>query len=436
MKLQALSLIGATAFFAKCNVCASYSSIVPSPVKSRNRFGSSSKTVGNQYIEQRSTKIKSSTKLSKSSVASQGWHRRIWAKVVPVRKTDTSSSMYVSDATVVETDSGIARRYLEAQDNYMTRNFEMENTDIYALQSQQSLLAFPIPMDSRDESLPTIEKGSPFTRITRNTFQKILTERLHKWSNGINTNMIVECDPTSNLLQFLRGQFYCDATIHLDRIVFGNIQFSGGQLQARNFCLNLFSFAPINIPMAPSPRYPNQFDLVAQNMTFTQTDLWESSCIRNGLRRLITRILRNRGLTTTVINIESIQILSSGKLSCIGQASILFGPPIQFEVRSGIDIAGRGHIVTFPGLEIAVNPAMGLFVPVIPDITVDLGHNAKLLDVCIDGNNGTVKISASVTITPEHTIQIKEYIQSTQSYGALCFVDVGQWLTRIGRFAH
>jgi hypothetical protein len=172
-------------------------------------------------------------------------------------------------------------------------------------------------------TITVVEKGSPFVRITRKTFEKILTERLDKWSNGTNINMSVECDPTSTLLQLLRGQFHCDATVNLDRIVFGNIRFSGGQLQAKNFGVNLLSFAPntLPLPLAPSPRFPRQFDLVAQNLTCTQDDLCESSCIRNGLRRLLTRILKNRGLAALNVSIQSIQVLQSGKVTVMPRPS-------------------------------------------------------------------------------------------------------------------
>jgi hypothetical protein len=341
---------------------------------------------------------------------------------------------------MIEQDKNIPYRYLQAQDSFILANFEAESPEAFyrTVGSSEANIALPSAEINNDESTETLteDMGSPFVRITRKTFEKVLTERLDKWSKGVNTNLIVECDPTSGVLQFLRGQFYCDATINLDRIVFGNFQVSGGQLQAKNFCLNLFSFAPINIPMAASPRYPNRFDLIAQNLTFTQDDLWESTCIRNGLRRLMTRILKQKGLSAMNVSLRSIQILPNGKLSCVGEATSLFAPTISFELRTGLGLSGRGHILTLPGLEIAISPALGFFVPVIPDLTIDLGHNAQLLDIVVDEENARLKVSACVTITPEHTLQLKEYIQSSNAYGAHCFVDVGRWLTTIGRFAH
>lgn len=285
------------------------------------------------------------------------------------------------------------------------------------------------------------ERISPFARFSRKTFEKLFSERLERWSNGTNVNTYVQCESTSPLLQILKGgSFNCDATVNVDSIAFGNkFRFSGGKLQAKNLGLNLLSFAPSVGPPArqhhQKPRYPNQFELHAQNFTFRHKDLYESALIRNGLRRILTRILKNRGLSAALtVDIQAIDILDSGKISCLGQATMLFGPPVAFEVQSGIAFASRGHILTFPGLQFSLNPTMGMFFP-IPDVTVDLGHNAQLLDVTIDGRNKAVHVSARVTITPEHTLQIKQYSQLSHSYGALFSVDVGRWLTQVGRFA-
>jgi hypothetical protein len=440
--MMRLAILGIAVLCVQTRYTVSYSTINPATSKSRNLFGWSQNlpksNKNDQFpMQHRSTTISNVLKTrSLQSAYVRGWHRRLLSKFLPQRHEGAQTKMEMMEAKITEREEGSTRQAFQAQDEFIARNFDTESPE--SLFSDLIAAEFSLPLDEESCAEPTniIDKGSPFVRITRKTFQKILMERLDKWSKGMNSNIIVECDPTSNILQFFRGQFHCDATINLDRIIFGNIQISGGQLQAKNFCLNLFSFAPFTFPLAPSPRFPSQFDLLAQNMTFTQDDLWESSCIRNGLRRLIKRILKNRGLTAMNVSIQSIRVLATGKLSCIGQATALFGPPVVFELRSRIDTSGRGHILTFPGLEISVSPALGFFVPVIPDITVDLGHNAQLLDVFIDGDNAQVKVSACVTITPEHTLQLKQYVQSSHSYGALCSVDVGRWLTRIGHFAH
>lgn len=379
---------------------------------------------GNLMVQQK--EVRNGRKPSSSN----GWYRRLWSKVT-TRSDDTASNMLTFDALVMDPDNFVLNDDLEMQDAFILQNLENEAPETLF---QKEEYVFPSDDTEKINSPTVAESGSPFARITRKTFEKILTERLDRWSKGLNTNMIVECDPTSNILQFMRGQFHCDATINLDRIVFNNFQVSGGQLQAKNFCLNLFSF--LRIPLAASPRYPNQFELHAHNMTLTQEDLWESSCIRNGLRRLMNRILKSKGLSAMDISLQSLNILPTGKLSCVGEATSLFGPPITFELRTGVGISGRGHILTLPGLELAISPALGFFVPVIPELTIDLGHNAQLMDIVVDVENMLIKVSACVTITPEHTLRLKEYIQSTKSYGAHCFVDVGQWLTRIGRFAN
>jgi len=269
--------------------------------------------------------------------------------------------------------------------------------------------------------------GGPFSRVTGAALSIELSKRLDRWSRGRNENLRVKCEPTGGVRQLLlRGEARFNATINLDRIVFGNIRFSGGQLEAQNFAINLLS---------ESQRFPNQFDLLGHDLTMTQEDLFESSCIRNGLRRLLTRIFKNRGLTVIAHQLTSITILPTGKISIMGHVAPLVGPVIPFEVRTGID-AAQGSILSFPGLEISVHPSLGLFVPVPTDVTVDMGQNAQLMDVAIDGQAGKLTISARVTITPgaaQHP-QSKQQKKKKPSL-ALCSVDVGRWLTRLGRFA-
>ncbi len=74
--------------------------------------------------------------------------------------------------------------------------------------------------------------------------------------------------------------------------------------------------------------------------------------------------------------------------------------------------------------------------PVVPEVDLDIGHNARIRDILIDGRKRLVRMSASATICPKHTIKISQYIQSTDAYSALFSVDVGKWLTQIGRFTH
>jgi hypothetical protein len=108
---------------------------------------------------------------------------------------------------------------------------------------------------------------------------------------------------------------------------------------------------------------------------------------------------------------------------------------MPYEVRSRIGLTSRGHVVTFPGLEISLQPSLGLYLPVLPEIDLDIGHNACLFSLKIDGKKKMLTLSAKVTVTPEHTLKLKKYLQAKESYAACFTFDVGKWLTRIGCFS-
>jgi hypothetical protein len=128
---------------------------------------------------------------------------------------------------------------------------------------------------------------------------------------------------------------------------------------------------------------------------------------------------------------------SSGKISVKGQAKTLFDSPLNFEVRTGIDFSSRGHVLTFPGLEVSLSGDLGLFVPVVPTLDIDVGHNARFREIHIDGKKKLLRLSASVTITPERTIHLNDYHQqSKEAFSARFSTDVGQWLTNLGNFKH
>jgi hypothetical protein len=82
-----------------------------------------------------------------------------------------------------------------------------------------------------------------------------------------------------------------------------------------------------------------------------------------------------------------------------------------------------------------VNRDIGLFVPVVPTIDLDVGHNACFRRISIDGSKKEIQVDASVTITPDRTIRLmKQYVQRSEAFAARFSYDVGQWLTRLGRF--
>lgn len=136
-------------------------------------------------------------------------------------------------------------------------------------------------------------------------------------------------------------------------------------------------------------------------------------------------------ITPTTITIT---LQSSNKIACSGEATTDWGSRILFEVRSGLGASSRGHVVTFPGLEVSLNPVLGIFMPVVPEIDLDIGHNAQIKDVKVDYSKKQVQVSARVSITPDHTIKLRKYIQSNDAFLANFHFDVGKWLTSIGNF--
>jgi len=332
-----------------------------------------------------------------------------------------------------------------------------------------------------------------------------LTNTFTDWAVEPPANLQVRVSPASNLFGplLMRGHMHCNARVDFDRMVFEFIRLSGGSLEGNGLVLNLLGFtvdhsqsagtpannnadAPASStesvsaaaatavlaaaashasnndanatqtdqasspPMilsllwkenAYSPRYQTPFDLYANDCILTQDDLFSSSCVKNGLKNLLVRILKGRGFRTSRkdVEINDISILKSGKISIKGQARVIGGVISHkqpFEVRTGIDFTCRGHVLSFPGLEISLSPDVGLFVPVVPTLELDVGHNARLREIHIDGKNKLVKLAASVKITPLHTRKMnQQYTQSPKSYSARFSVDVGNWLTRIGRFS-
>jgi hypothetical protein len=127
---------------------------------------------------------------------------------------------------------------------------------------------------------------------------------------------------------------------------------------------------------------------------------------------------------------------SSGKISIKGDARTKFGSaPLPFEVRTGLASESRGHVLTFPGLEVSLARGLGLFVPVLPTVDLDVGHNAIFRRIDIDGINKMITLDATVTITPDRTLRLlKDYVQGSEAYAARFFYDVGRWLTRLGNF--
>jgi hypothetical protein len=109
--------------------------------------------------------------------------------------------------------------------------------------------------------------------------------------------------------RIIRGQYKLDAEMAFDRLVLHNIQLSGGKIEAKRVKLNMMGFSPG--VLQASARYLSRFHLDFHECKFTRNDLMESSCVRNGLRTLLFRILKQVGVRPDDISITSINILVS-----------------------------------------------------------------------------------------------------------------------------
>lgn len=145
------------------------------------------------------------------------------------------------------------------------------------------------------------KEGPLLNRMTRSWFQNFLKTAIERRSMIPPIDLKVRVAPRAVVARLCRGQFRCDASIDARRVVFRNIRMTGGTLEAKRMTVSFLQ----------KPRYSNQFDIHAHNCTFTQDDLFESSCIRNGLASLLVRTLSNAGLTTSQIQVTAVDIVVS-----------------------------------------------------------------------------------------------------------------------------
>jgi len=316
----------------------------------------------------------------------------------------------------------------------------------------------------------------------------------------------------NNLLQLLfRGQIHADAALSSGPIIFDAIRFSSIKLELEQVTVNLFSFlssrknhnrnklqlqrrrlllkfvnkyqriiATIKknrsnnnnnnnnkrdqqqISEKPKKknikkRFPNQFEIRIDELTMSSHDLLLSSSVRNGLRQLLIKVLQDRGIVhTSTIQITSIDILPTGKISCQGDAQTQYGSTkIPFEVRTGItvDETGDGRVLLFPGLEVSLMSMrdIGLFIPIsfYTTLSLNVGHHTKFHTIVVDGKQKRIKIGASVTInntsnnnnndsTLPHSISTTTVTSTaaTTYSSAKFFYDMGRGLTKLGNFSN
>ena len=108
--------------------------------------------------------------------------------------------------------------------------------------------------------------------------------------------------------RFVMGRFMANAYIETGRLVFPSIRLSSGRLYIQRVALNWLGFLSNK---TDASRYRNQFDLFAEDWKFSRHDLLFSDSVRNGLRLLLVRILRDKGVDLSSIEISSLDILVS-----------------------------------------------------------------------------------------------------------------------------
>jgi hypothetical protein len=170
--------------------------------------------------------------------------------------------------------------------------------------------------------------------------ENILTDRIGvRWPAELPEDLTIDVRPSlgkyNNIRRLFRGRFRADAKLNCGRIVFDPIRFSSIKLNMDQVTLNLMGFFQSNEVTeqkhkqdasisslqedrkGPSNtknnnvRYPKQFDLHIEDLTMSRHDLLFSPCVKNGLRRLLINVLKDRGVQSSSIEITSIDILVS-----------------------------------------------------------------------------------------------------------------------------
>lgn len=162
-------------------------------------------------------------------------------------------------------------------------------------------------------------------------FENILTGIIVRNAQDVPEGLHIQAFPKGNAMAaLLRGRFRTDAELDVGRLVFPAIRISSGRLEVQRLTLHLWGFlgqqqqpkddrnektkndnksASLDTTVEAPTRFPKQFDLHAHDWTFSRHDLLFSPCIRNGLRRLLVRILRDRGVQSSSIEVTCLDIL-------------------------------------------------------------------------------------------------------------------------------
>jgi hypothetical protein len=251
------------------------------------------------------------------------WPRRIWSKIVRRQSSrrDSSSPLRMQ-AVDQETEAQVEPISSHYGEDFILRNFGQLTPDMVLPKVSPSDIDsefFDVAITpSSGAALSPVEKQAArnisLARCTGMIFENILTGLIKRNSVDIPENLSVKAFPRGNpVAGLLRGRFSTDAKVEVGRLVFPAIRMSSGTLEVKRLTLNVMGFLQ-NMGIFPSQqrgisRFPKQFDLHADDWTFSRHDLLFSPCIRNGLQRLLVRILRDRGVQSSTIKVTSLDIL-------------------------------------------------------------------------------------------------------------------------------
>jgi hypothetical protein len=161
-----------------------------------------------------------------------------------------------------------------------------------------------MPIDSEVQ-----QRAAILNRMVKSWFENLLVGLVHRWSIEPPENLSINVRPRGNVASnLLRGKVKSEAEISFTKAVFARIQVSGGRIQAKRLALNLRSFLPDMLRQG-TRRYPSQFDFYFTDFVFTEEDLIQSRCIRNGLQRLLTRILKRVDVLSNDVVVKSLRLL-------------------------------------------------------------------------------------------------------------------------------
>lgn len=197
------------------------------------------------------------------------------------------------DASTAETDS------VDDDDDFLLEDDELDD-----LVAQETSMLKPSMMKPH-------HRAAVVHRMTKSYFESLLRGLFHRWSVKPARSLSVDVQPKRFVMtQLVRGKLKANAKVEFRDFVTAPIQLSSGSVEARRLTLNLWSFTPDYLRQGIR-RYPSQFDFHFNDLVFSEDDLIKSRSIRNGLQRLLTRILKGAGVSSNQVKVTSIRILVS-----------------------------------------------------------------------------------------------------------------------------